>query len=248
MPLKDDIDRQMWLENEKFLSTVPGANYLTDPRIPLNDKYYLRHRIETIRRIRMTARTDALALASLVREDYEGSRFWARYTADELCHDLLFSKDLAEHGVTKEMILGIPPFPSTLEMLRFLESGIERDGALPALVYSLFVEWNSMRFSGKAVRKVEKHYSGLHVRGSSAHLHIDESEDHYSKVLGIVEPIVQSRPRRVLLENLIGDIASFFRAYFHELYAETCEESRVPVKFHVKVEPEPACLRPFPTN
>ena len=64
--LKRRIDSFMAKEVLKIAASVPSSLHLIAERQELNDAYYLRHRIETVKRIRLTSRTDALALAKMV--------------------------------------------------------------------------------------------------------------------------------------------------------------------------------------
>ena len=95
-----DLERLLVREGQRFLATVPYASHLTDPTADLNEAYYLRHRVETIKRIRLTSKVDALALACLVDQDYDAARRWSQYVAEELGHDRLFLRDLMHHGYT----------------------------------------------------------------------------------------------------------------------------------------------------
>src|SRR5262245_2088157 len=114
-------------EAVRFLAEVPFASHLTDSE-PLDIAYYVRHRIETIKRIRFTARTYALALAAMVDEDYEAARPWAAYVAEELGHDTMFLEDLASHGVTAATVDATPPFAATRELIGYLDDNIRRYG------------------------------------------------------------------------------------------------------------------------
>src|SRR5206468_10667470 len=113
------------------------ATHLIDEKQELDQEYYVRHRIETVKRIRLTSKTDAFALARMVDEDYEAARWWSRYIAQELNHDLLYMKDLKQHGYTKRMIAVIEPFPSTIAMVDYIFEQILYIGALVAVAYSL---------------------------------------------------------------------------------------------------------------
>ena len=219
--LRENLECVMQEEIERIFVTVPYASHLTDQSQELNEAYYIRHRVETIKRIRMTSKTDALALAHMVDEDYDAARWWSRYTMQELSHDLLFLKDLRQHGYTEEQVAKIEPFPSTKAMLNYLTTKIESIGSLPAVAYSIFVEWNSERCSATVVEKVERQYSKSHVTGSKAHVGIDANEDHYGMMLDIAQRLVIKHSSEKVLIDLIRDISSFFSAYFRELYEET---------------------------
>ena len=116
------LDEVMDKEAELFLTTVPYARHLTDVSEPLNERYYIRHRIETVKRIRMTSKTDALALAKMVQEDYESARHWSHYTAQELSHDILYLQDLRKHGCSPADVDAVDVFHSTEQMVRYLEN------------------------------------------------------------------------------------------------------------------------------
>ncbi len=223
--LNDVMER----EAETYLSEVPFASHLTDTT-PLNRDYYLRHRIETVHRIRQTARIDALALARMLDEDYPAARHWGRYTCEELEHDQLYLSDLATHGFTEEQVLATPLFNATGAMLTYMIEALERWGSLAAVSYSIFVEWNSARYSAAAVEKASQAFSVKNVAGSKTHLGIDEVEDHYEVMVDIAYTLVEKdEERERALFDMIGDYAKFFRQYFTELYQSTVEPK--PLKF-----------------
>jgi hypothetical protein len=212
-------------EGKRFLSTVARASHLTDDS-PLDLNYYLRHRIETIWRIWLTARIDALALAAMIDEDYESARQWARYAADELDHDQMFLADLAIHGITGEQVRRTPPFRSTRDMVAQIEREITSLGSLPALAYALFVEWNAERFSAKAVKKAESSLSDRHVAGAKRHVKFDTDESHLPMILDITHRLILQRGDGVVeLQRLMLSVASRFRDYFSELDASASDAS-----------------------
>ena len=222
--LAQRLDELLEREAAVFLETVPFASHLTDTQ-PLNESYYLRHRIETIKRIRLTARTDAVALARMVEEDYEAARAWGRYVCEELEHDTLFLRDLAEHGITEAAVLTTPLFAATRDTIDYLDRNIAAVGSLAAVAYSVFVEWNSIRYSQPAVAKAAAAFSTQHVGGSWSHLAIDETEDHYEVMVGIAHRLLRRQETEEVLFGLIRDIAALFRRYFDELYRATCERT-----------------------
>jgi hypothetical protein len=218
--LANRLDALMEEEAAAFLDVVPYARHLTDSE-PLDTAYYIRHRIETIKRIRLTARTDAIALARMVEEDYEAARPWGRYVCEELDHDTLFLADLAKHGVSEAAVQAMPLFPATRDMIEYIERNIESEGSLAAVAYSIFVEWNSARYSQRAVEKATAAFSPDHVAGSSSHVGIDQDEDHYDVMVDIAHRLLHRRVPEDVLVRLIRDYAALFRRYFEELYLET---------------------------
>jgi pyrroloquinoline quinone (PQQ) biosynthesis protein C len=209
-----------------FLDRTPAAIHLTDPAQTLNREYYIRHRIETVKRIWLTSRTDALALAAMVGVDYEAARMWAPYVSEELGHDLLFLRDLRAYGVSLDDVRATPLFPSTVAMVNQLERDIEAIGALPAVAYSLFVEWNSDRYSERVTAKAERQFGDARERGSRSHLAIDKNESHYATMLKIAAALLHSRSLDEL-ERLIRGISRHFRGYFAELFDETLGRAAV---------------------
>jgi hypothetical protein len=211
------LDDVMEDEAALFLDRVPGASHLTDDR-PLNETYYIRHRIETIKRIRLTARTDAIALSLMVEEDYDAARPWARYVCEELDHDTLFFADLATHGITDAAVLAMPLFVATKDMIEYLEREIQKFGSIAAVAYSLFVEWNSIRYSLPAATKASVTFSAGHVAGALSHAGIDEEENHYDVMVDIAHRLLRYQESDEILFQLVRDISELFRRYFDELY------------------------------
>ncbi|BAG05792.1 hypothetical protein [Microcystis aeruginosa] len=219
--LRKNLELFFQQEVNKIIMTVPYAGHLTDKNQVLNEKYYVRHLIETIKRIRLTSQTDALALAYMIDEDYEAARLWGRYTAQEMTHDLLFIKDLRQHGYTEKQVFEIQPFQATEAMIDYLKNKIKEIGSLPAVAYSLFVEWNSDQSSGYVIDKVAEKFSKSFVIGAKAHVKIDENEDHYEMMLDVAHRLIVKYADEEILIDILRKIAEFIAAYFYELYQET---------------------------
>ncbi|MCB0339160.1 MAG: hypothetical protein KDD53_06130 [Bdellovibrionales bacterium] len=212
------VDAVMLAEAGKFLSEVPRASHLTDDT-PLDVNYYVRHRIEAVWRIWLTAKTDALSLVKMLDEDYDASRPWSAYIAEELDHDVLFLSDLNHHGVTEAQVRQIGPFSSTRKMVAEIESGIQKHGSLPAVAYSLFVEWNADRYSGRAVDKARACLPTEYLNGAKQHAEFDIAESHFPMILEITGRLIAKDSGRITtLEKLIREIALRFREYFTELH------------------------------
>jgi hypothetical protein len=204
-------------ETARFMVVIPHAAHLIGPE-PLDPPYYVRHRIETVHRIRMTSRVDAIALARMIDEDYEAAAIWAKYAAEELTHDRLFLRDLRRHGYTEQAVLSIPPFRATFALVRYLTRQIHDIGSIAAVAYSIYAEWSSSRYSTMVVSKAGQSFGDDHVRGSRAHLGIDENEDHYERMLEVASRLLP-RHRRDVLNGLIEAIGMLLRDYYRELGA-----------------------------
>ncbi|MEQ8966933.1 MAG: hypothetical protein RID91_14000 [Azospirillaceae bacterium] len=215
------LDRLMQEEVSRFGAEVPNAGLLTDPAAPVDVAYYLRHRIETVHRIRLTAETDAKALSAMIPVNYEAARLWGRYTAEEMQHDRIFLRDLARHGLSDAQVLAVPPYASTRAMLAFLHRAIDEGGGLPAVAYSLFVEWNSERAGPAVADKIARQFGAGHVAGARAHLQLDDKEEHWTMMVDVARALLADERDAERLDDLIRAVAEHFRAYFRELHETT---------------------------
>lgn len=216
--LVEQVNSELVLE---LSQSVPFATHLTGDDEELDLEYYLRHRVETVKRIQLTAKTDALSLVQMIDVDYEAARPWSRYIAEELDHDLLYLADLRQHGYTNEQVAAIEVFTSTRRMLAYLHEQLDEVGPLAAVAYSVFVEWNSERGSLRVVEKAERQFSPRHVAGSRQHVGIDDEEDHYQVMVDVAYRLVSRLGDEQVLVRLLRDIAGFFGDYFRELYEVT---------------------------
>jgi hypothetical protein len=132
---------------------------------------------------------------------------------------LVASLDIRAHGLTEEAVLSVPPFPATDLLLRILAWRIAELGSLPAVAYSIFVEWNSSIASRSVVERAGSTLSDDHVKGARAHAAIDEKDAHYDVMLDIACSVMQARGYPMpVLEALIHEISAVFRFYFYELH------------------------------
>ena len=206
---------------ERLFNRVPGARLLADESSQFKEDYYLRHRIETVKRIWLTSQTDALALAAMVDEDYESARWWSKYIYQELNHDLLYIADLSKHGFTLEQIAAVQPYTATLAMVEYIRNQIPRIGSVAAVAYSVWVEWNSDKTSALVVERARKKYSSGHVKGSHAHVGIDINEDHYSIMLDVVyRLIMRNGGDATNFFAMLRQLTDFVAQYFEELESD----------------------------
>ncbi|NOR63979.1 MAG: hypothetical protein GQ535_16030 [Rhodobacteraceae bacterium] len=223
---KEEIENLFRKELVIYFDTVDYANHLTDGSDELNELYYLRHRVETITRIRMTAALDALALSKMLPLDYEAARKWAKYTLQEMNHDKMFMGDLKRHGVSEDQVFGMEPLPATVEMGTFLEDKIVNWSPLAAVAYSLFVEWNSDQYSEQTVDRAEVKYSSSHVKGARAHVNFDVNEDHLEIMFGVAHSLLTSEQQMQQLLETCQVISKLFRDYFQQLHQNTVVENK----------------------
>jgi hypothetical protein len=133
-------------------------------------------------------------------------------------HDKLYLADLARHGVTAEAVKATPPFASTARLLATLEVRIAEFGSLPAVAYSVFVEWNAKQASPAAAERVEAAFGPAYVKGARAHIAIDEREQHDDMMIEVAVAVLTARRYPDdLLPALLAEFGALFRAYFVEL-------------------------------
>jgi hypothetical protein len=215
------VDRFMSIQNERIFSAVPSASSLVNESMPFNKAYYIRHRVETVKRIWMTSQIDALALAAMIDEDYDCARLWSKYLTQELSHDLLYLKDLEKHGYSVQKVASIPAFSSTIAMVSYLKDAIARYGSIVAVTYSVWVEWNSDKASALVVKRAQKAFSQNHIKGSYAHTRIDINEDHYAIMLKIIEKLILRGVDEKIFYHILSTLTDFFIGYFQEIADET---------------------------
>lgn len=224
----DIIDSIMKKQNQLFRSEVPYAGHLTGgDGLELNTDYYLQYRIDDVLKIWGTALTDSMAFTQIIAINYEAARVWGEYTVEEMGHDRLFLADLEKHGITREDIKSRPILKSTQNILNYLKKNIVEVGPSAALIYSIYLEWNSEMDAAKTVELASKKFGPKFVKGSKAHLHIDEKDDHLEMVIKVLNAVTDDSSE-VLITRLLEDYGRLFREYYTELYEvaiankETC--------------------------
>ena len=95
-------------------------------------------------------------------------------------------------------------------MMNTLAFRISQFGSLPAIAYSIFVEWNSAKASNLAVERAASALSKNHVKGAKAHVAIDENENHYDMMLDVANSVMQARGYGLcVLSMFVREIAFF---------------------------------------
>lgn len=210
-----------------IFNRVPSVKHLIDRDTDLNEKYYVRHRIETVKRIYATAKTDALALYNMIDLNYDASRLWAKYLEEEMNHDKLFLLDVGKFGVSKEDVINTAPFNATNELITYLERSMRSEGPISAVAYSVCVEWNSEKVAGRVAEKVKSKYGKEYVKGVHAHTKIDENEDHLGEMLEIAEMILNTSEMTIeRFSEILLEIMDVLSNYFVELNSYCLEQNR----------------------
>jgi hypothetical protein len=182
-------------------------------------------------RIRLNNEVDAYALFKVGSKDDSLAAKLAKYLAEELGHEGMFTRDLAKFGLSIEEMNATPIFPSTAKLMGYLRLAADSRGPAPTTVWDWFVEWYSDRYNQIITDKAAADFGKAYLRGSQAHLDFDESHDHDELMFRTVSRAVEvfGTPEQAYTDlttfvDLIGD-------YFTELYEST-------VSSKVQAEPE----------
>ena len=89
-------------------------------------------------------------------------------SAQEMNHDELYLADLRRTRRHRRDGQGDAAPPTTVRLLATLEARIAEWGSLPAVAYSVFVEWNSKQASPAVAERVEAAFGPACVKGAEA--------------------------------------------------------------------------------
>ncbi|MFG1999002.1 iron-containing redox enzyme family protein [Spirillospora sp. NPDC048911] len=184
-------------------------------------EYFVRHKTETVLRIRLNNEVDSYALFKVGSKDDALAAKLAQYLAEEYGHENMFTRDLVKFGLTLDELNATPVFPSTAKLMGYLRLAADSRGPAPTTVWDWFVEWYSDRYNQTILNKATAEFGREYTRGSQTHLDFDEEHDHDELMFKTVSLAVdgfgspeQAYQDLVTYIDLIGD-------YFAELYEAT---------------------------
>lgn len=184
-------------------------------------EYFVRHKTETVLRIRLNNEVDSYALFKVGSKDDALAAKLAQYLAEEYGHENMFTRDLVKFGLTLDELNATPVFPSTAKLMGYLRLAADSRGPAPTTVWDWFVEWYSDRYNQIILNKATEEFGKEYTRGSQTHLDFDEDHDHDELMFKTVSLAVegfgsveQAYQDLVTYIDLIGD-------YFAELYEAT---------------------------
>jgi hypothetical protein len=215
--MKGHLDWQM---EERLFGRVPFAReFHTGEATDL--AYYRRHLMETVIRIRLNNEVDAFCLHKIAHDDHKLAGQLATYLAEELGHEDLFLADLKRLGVSREQLDATPPFIATRKLIGFMYHSIDKDGPMPTMTWNWLVEWYSDKFNKTIAQKAAAEFGDQSVKGSMAHLGIDDHEDHVSLMFGTVEATIHSDKDVTRAKEYLTTYVELVVEYFQELYDAT---------------------------
>lgn len=184
-------------------------------------EYFIRHKAETVLRIRLNNEVDSYALFKVGSKNDALAAKLAQYLAEEYGHENMFTRDLQKLGLTMEALNAMPVFPATAKLMGYLRLAADSRGPAPTTVWDYFVEWYSDRYNQVILDRATAELGKEYTRGSQAHLDFDEEHDHDELMFRTVSLAVEAfgTPEQAYQDlevyiDLIGD-------YFQELYDST---------------------------
>jgi Iron-containing redox enzyme len=186
-----------------------------------NLTYYRRHLLETYLRMRLDFKTDAYALYEMRRSDCGVSKIFAQYLVDESGHDALFLADIERFGISRDQATNTRPFAATEDLIGYFYYQINHEGPMLTVLWSWFVEWYSDRFNGNITRRAATEFGADKLKGSTAHLKIDEQGEHDDLMLRAIAQLILTEDDLTRATALIARLVNFLRRYFQELYDTT---------------------------
>ena len=218
--IKQELEGIAHAQMEKMFSDVPFArDFHLGQKTDL--LYFRRHLIETVVRMRLDMQTDAYALYKMRPLDNELSKKFAQYLSEESGHDDMFLVDIQKFGISRAEAISTKPLLSTENLIGYFYYHINHEGPMLTVLWSWLVEWYSDNFNGNITRKAAYEFGAEKLKGSMAHLTIDDQKDHHAFMLSTIAHLISTEDDLQKAKVLIARLVSFLGYYFQELYDTT---------------------------
>jgi hypothetical protein len=202
------------------LSAIPFALDFHSGRAT-DRQYYTRHMVEAILRIRLNNALDAYCISRIASTQPGLGKILSNYLDREFAHDEILLRDLHELGITRQAVDTTRPFLATRLLMDYLHGSVERDGALPDVLWNWFVEWYSARFNLTITERASDEMGPSSVEGALKHLRIDENESHAATMAGAVALVLRTPADLDAAHSYLSAFIFLVGLYFEELYAVT---------------------------
>lgn len=222
--LRETLEGHLVTQMDRLFASVPFAREFHEGAAT-ERAYYTRHLLEAALRIPLNNEADAYCLAKIARQGTPATGILVKYLAEEYGHEQLLLADLRRLGVSATAAATADPFFATHLLMGYLRLSVERDGALPVLLWNWLVEWYSDSFNRKITERARAEFGAEAVAGTQAHLQIDDELNHsvniFSGVAGLIADDQDLRKAMGYLTNYVRLIGM----YFQELYDATRPQS-----------------------
>jgi hypothetical protein len=184
-------------------------------------EYFIRHKAETVLRIRLNNEVDAYALFKVGSKNDALAAKLAQYLAEEYGHENMFTRDLHKFGLTLDELNATPVFRSTAKLMGYLRLAADTRGPAPTTVWDYFVEWYSDRYNQTILDRATAEFGKEYTRGSQTHLDFDEEHDHDELMFRTVSLAVESFGTAEQAYQDVETYIDLIGDYFQELYDST---------------------------
>ena len=184
-------------------------------------EYYKRHLLEAVIRIGLNNDVDTYCLHKIVSNNIPVAKKLLDYLTEEYGHDAMISRDLERFGITQQDIENTVPLFSTKLLIAFMYYEIDKEGAMPTVVWNWFVEWYSHRYNMIITEKAEQEFGHNTVRNSLAHLKINEEMTHEDDMTSALCLLIRDRADLDRAKQYLASYIQLIGMYFQELYNVT---------------------------
>ncbi len=212
-------------EIEKMFDSVPFTKEFHSGKLT-NREYYQRHLLEAVIRIGFNNDVDTYCLHKIISSDTSVARKLLDYLKEEYGHDSMIAKDLEKFGISESDISNTEPLFSTKLLIAFMYYEIDKEGALPTVIWNWFVEWYSHRYNMTITLKAEEEFGINKVRNSLSHLKIDEELTHEDDMTSALILLVQNESDLKKAKSYLTHYIRLISMYFQELYDLTIGASK----------------------
>jgi len=216
--LRKKVDEVIDDQIKEWFHSVPYADHFESNKI--NSKYYIRHLIETVWRIRLLRISESKALAEIAKRSPLAAQIWANYEREEMVHDELFIQDLLVQNISREEVLATEPYLSTKLLTGFFSYLLDHEGPLGVVAYSYLVEYVNVKLEPIKIDAMKKSLGEKNIRGQVAHSYTDINDDHPGEVWQVIRYLINDENDIDCLFKYLREMQSLLAMYFREIYQD----------------------------
>lgn len=213
------LDQYLDKKMAEWAATVPYANHLENRK--LDSRWYRRHTIEHVWRIRLSRSAHCKALHAITKISPEAAQLYAHYQAEEMNHDTLFAQDCKALGVTQQELEGTEPFLATRLLQGFFYFIAEHENPIGVVASSYLVEYTTAKLTPRQIKSMKESLGEDKIKGQLAHINTDVGDDHAGEMWRILRYLIRSEADVDQVLRYFDDIQTILALYFRELYEAT---------------------------
>ncbi|AJK47637.1 iron-containing redox enzyme family protein [Burkholderia plantarii] len=206
---------------DDWRATVPYANHLESRK--LDSRWYRRHTIEHVWRIRLSRVAHAKTLHAITKISPEAAQLYAEYQAEEMNHDVLFAQDCKALGVSQEELLATEPFLATRLLQGFFYFVSEHESPIGVVASSYLIEYTTAKLTPRQITSLKETLGDDKIKGQLAHVNTDVGDDHAGEMWRILRYLIREEADVDKVLRYFDDIQTILAMYFRELYEATID-------------------------